>query len=240
LSEAAVDYNLCFLCGDRFDYVPTGNSDQNGRFCSDECRSAYDHGTPGYHQDWLRKETGLSPGYVPKTFPKGREGFLIPCANCGEIFDSKGVRCCSSECERALRDGVKVERKRSVIKSFREPLIALASALDISVKTIKREGDQWLIRGRKGTILADLEYWYVQVPLTSDRQVSNLKRKLNFMDLVGSEFRRQRLPTPELAEIIRKVVGLRRKPIITEGRKKALQQQAAEMRGIAPLKSLVS
>ena len=33
----------------------------------------------------------------------GRHGFLIPCAGCGKTFDSKGLRCCSTACERRYR-----------------------------------------------------------------------------------------------------------------------------------------
>jgi hypothetical protein len=109
-------------------------------------------------------------------------------------------------------------------RTFRGRLVELANLLEISFKSIKREGNQWLIKGSKGCIFADLEYWYMNVPLTSDRQVASLKKKLHFMELIGSEFRRQRLPTRELAETIRKVVGLRRRPIITEQRKIALQR----------------
>jgi hypothetical protein len=30
----------------------------------------------------------------------GPHGFIISCANCRKDFDSKGLRCCSTECER--------------------------------------------------------------------------------------------------------------------------------------------
>ena len=35
--------------------------------------------------------------------PMGRHGFLIPCAGCDKDFESKGLRCCSTACERTYR-----------------------------------------------------------------------------------------------------------------------------------------
>jgi hypothetical protein len=36
--------------------------------------------------------------------PMGSHGFLVPCAGCGRQFDSKGLRCCSADCERQYRE----------------------------------------------------------------------------------------------------------------------------------------
>jgi hypothetical protein len=35
---------------------------------------------------------------------RGREGWIIECFGCGKDFDSKGLRCCSTECERRYRE----------------------------------------------------------------------------------------------------------------------------------------
>ena len=34
----------------------------------------------------------------------GKEGFYINCAHCNKEFESKGLRCCSKECEKAYRE----------------------------------------------------------------------------------------------------------------------------------------
>jgi hypothetical protein len=86
----------CFACGRG--YVPKPSGDASTSFCSVRCREAFDAGFPPY-----------DPTYHHKTnqrwysLPLGRHGFLIDCAGCGKRFDSKGLRCCSIECERALR-----------------------------------------------------------------------------------------------------------------------------------------
>jgi hypothetical protein len=87
----------CFTCGRSFLFKqPTG--DDSGRFCSFRCRDGYDAGAPRF-----------DPGYASKTNPRwyslpmGPRGFLISCFGCGKRFDSIGLRCCSTECERTYR-----------------------------------------------------------------------------------------------------------------------------------------
>jgi hypothetical protein len=183
------DFNICFLCGGRFDYIGP-NGDDSGRFCSDQCREAYDSGTPGYYQHHLRKKKQPDIPLQP---------------------EHKG-------------------------QTYRAPLVDLARALEISESNIKRDNNQWVIVGRNGCLFADLEYWYLNIPVRSDRHLTSLKKQLCFMELVSGEFKRERLPSPQLAAIIRKIVGIKKRPIITEGRKRALQQQAAAMRGDGPHK----
>ena len=74
----------CFACGRTY---TTGI----GRFCSDRCRAAFDAGAPAYEPPNHDRFYSL---------PKGPRGFLIDCANCRKRFDSTGLRCCSTECER--------------------------------------------------------------------------------------------------------------------------------------------
>jgi hypothetical protein len=47
-----------------------------------------------------------SPYYKHPTVPmrRGSEGFYIACAHCRKEFESKGLRCCSKECESAYRE----------------------------------------------------------------------------------------------------------------------------------------
>jgi hypothetical protein len=87
----------CFLCGRDYLYVDT-SGDDNGRFCSARCREAYDAGLPAYDPNYASKN---NPRWY--SLPMGKHGFLINCAGCGRQFDSKSLRCCSVECERAYR-----------------------------------------------------------------------------------------------------------------------------------------
>ena len=82
----------CFACGRPYTYRGP-NGDDSGRFCSARCREAYDAGFPQY-----------APPKIAYSLPRGRHGFLIGCAHCRKQFDSKGLRCCSVECERAYRN----------------------------------------------------------------------------------------------------------------------------------------
>jgi hypothetical protein len=43
----------------------------------------------------------------------GKHGLLVPCTNCGKTFDSKGLRCCSIECERGLGRRREIEQLRA-------------------------------------------------------------------------------------------------------------------------------
>jgi hypothetical protein len=38
------------------------------------------------------------------------DGFLIPCKHCKRPFVSKGLRCCSSSCERAYCESIEIEK----------------------------------------------------------------------------------------------------------------------------------
>lgn len=99
----------CFLCGRSYSLqAPTG--DNSTRFCSDKCREAYDAGAMPvaelnpYAVDQGRIIAGPPPGRMPKAMRMGRHGFYIACLHCKREFESKGLRCCSTECERGLKD----------------------------------------------------------------------------------------------------------------------------------------
>jgi ribosomal protein L24E len=96
----------CFLCGRS--YSPQLSSgDDSTRFCSAKCREAYDAGAmPAaelnpFTVDHWRVIAGQSPGYMPKPMRMRRHGFYIACLQCRREFESTGLRCCSTECERA-------------------------------------------------------------------------------------------------------------------------------------------
>jgi hypothetical protein len=119
------DITRCYMCG--FGMLYRGS-----RFCSDRCRDVYDAGEPGHEQDWLHRPKPESlplmelkviagpPGVelgaslhklilgdrkIPAT-PMQRiaAGYMIRCAGCGKDFESKGLRCCSVDCERRYKE----------------------------------------------------------------------------------------------------------------------------------------
>jgi hypothetical protein len=99
----------CFLCGRSYSPQPAAG-DASTRFCNIKCRGAYDAGTalavepnPFVVDQW-RVIAGPPPGHMPKA-PRmmGRHGFYIDCCHCKREFESRGLRCCSAECARALK-----------------------------------------------------------------------------------------------------------------------------------------
>jgi hypothetical protein len=107
--KPSIDITKCFSCGFSMRY-------RGSRCCSERCREWFDTGNPGYDQDWLyRQPSGPwrviagPPGTVgteyhnPDMRPT-KSGFMIRCAHCTKEFDSRGLRCCSTECERRYRE----------------------------------------------------------------------------------------------------------------------------------------
>jgi predicted nucleic acid-binding Zn ribbon protein len=81
----------CLICGRK---LARGGA----RFCSSRCREAFDAGFPAFDPDYASKS---NPRWY--SLPIGAQGFYIACVGCGRRFDSKGLRCCSIECERKHR-----------------------------------------------------------------------------------------------------------------------------------------
>jgi hypothetical protein len=81
----------CFACGRSY-------SRGDGRFCGSKCRAGYDAGGPRHE-----------PSRPTFNLPIGKTGFLIECASCQTQFDSRGLRCCSVECERRHREREQLE-----------------------------------------------------------------------------------------------------------------------------------
>ena len=86
------DVARCFSCGH-------GMISRGNRFCSECCRNWFDDGNPPHatpriiYRDRAGNEMKL-----------GATGFRTPCGFCGKEFESKGLRCCSLNCERAYRE----------------------------------------------------------------------------------------------------------------------------------------
>ncbi len=94
----------------------------------------------------------------------------------------------------------------------------LSDALEISRRELHLDscGD-WCIMGRNGWINPGARAWFLMISAKSKRAWSATKKKLSFMELLkdGDEeghFCLARLPTLEEAAILRKVVGLRKRP----------------------------
>jgi hypothetical protein len=112
--DKTADAIKCFSCG-RGITRRLGN-----QFCSERCRAWYDAGNPAHSQDWRRPkpsfgvaewkviagpseaEVGSDPyvAFKPRNLPLGPVGCWIDCTHCGKTFESKGLRCCSADCER--------------------------------------------------------------------------------------------------------------------------------------------
>jgi hypothetical protein len=130
----------CFACGHGF--VCKGRQgDLNGRFCSMRCQSWHDKGigeTPsdttslrGWKVIAGPPSIEIGSDYYAGAF--GRElipmkqkgdGLETKCFGCGKDFLSKGLRCCSAECEKRYRErehnlavmaevGIKAKAKRT-------------------------------------------------------------------------------------------------------------------------------
>jgi predicted nucleic acid-binding Zn ribbon protein len=95
----------CFACGRTYVPKPMGGDD---RFCSDRCREAYDAGFPPYDPTYHLKS---NPRWY--SLPMGKHGFLIECHGCGRTFDSKGLRCCSTKCERGLGEKREIKKLKA-------------------------------------------------------------------------------------------------------------------------------
>jgi hypothetical protein len=97
-------FNSCFLCARGFVYRHS-TGDDSGRFCSARCREAYDHGA--------RPSTSHARNYF--TLRPGPHGFYIICGGCDREFESKGLRFCSSECERHARERAETASLRAEV-----------------------------------------------------------------------------------------------------------------------------
>jgi hypothetical protein len=101
-------------------------------------------------------------------------------------------------------------------------LTELLDHLDVSSSRLKRDGClDWNIVGRKGHIFTDTVYWYAFVNETTKRKWSSIKHKLSFMELNqdGDDegiLKLERMPSYEEAEVIREIIGLNKRPAMSE------------------------
>jgi hypothetical protein len=90
----APDFAHCFMCGRTF--TEEKGHGLNGRFCSTLCLDGYD--------------AGLMPPQPPRcSLPMRGDGFVITCKGCKCEFVSRGLRCCSAECDRQHRERQDIE-----------------------------------------------------------------------------------------------------------------------------------
>jgi len=87
----------CRVCGHTFVYRGR-QGELNGNFCSMPCQLWYEAGNAPVAAEIFHRRCNGKP------MPRTTNGFKIVCAHCGKDFESKGLRCCSGECERAFRE----------------------------------------------------------------------------------------------------------------------------------------
>jgi hypothetical protein len=107
----------CFACGRSFLHGAL-RADASGpsRFCSNCWRDAFDAGFPPYAETSrapritadFRVIAGPDILIVPDLPARG-DGCLIRCLGCQREFVSRGLRCCSTECDRAHRERLEIE-----------------------------------------------------------------------------------------------------------------------------------
>jgi hypothetical protein len=121
----------CFSCGHTFVYRGR-RGDLNARFCSMRCQDWYDAGNAPIGRsdpfaiplrDWRvvagppgveigsRYYEGMLGDRLTPMKPSG-DGYTIKCAGCSKEFVSRGLRCCSVDCDEAR--AVKARKRRSV------------------------------------------------------------------------------------------------------------------------------
>jgi hypothetical protein len=108
----------CFACGRSF-----GRGD--GRFCSTRCRAGFDAGLPPFDPARTVLNVPLSAwrvvagppgveigsrfyGQNAPAMPMRGDGFAIECTGCRKTFISRGLRCCSTDCERKHRERIEI------------------------------------------------------------------------------------------------------------------------------------
>jgi hypothetical protein len=111
--ETTQNHNIvpCFVCGHAFVYRGR-QGELSGRFCSIRCQEWYDQGNPGYERQ--RELTKVQYRWRDgRPMRPGKEGFYIACKHCNKEFESKGLRCCSKECESAYLES---EARKATLK----------------------------------------------------------------------------------------------------------------------------
>ena len=113
------------------------DTSMSGRFCSMRCQQWFDDGNPSFEeQQEHERELIKAPldtlvvvagppelevssklyrdlGFSGTPMRRGTHGFYIACKHCNKEFESKGLRCCSHDCEKGYRES---EANRAVLK----------------------------------------------------------------------------------------------------------------------------
>ncbi len=108
----------CFMC--RRHYLRG-----DGRFCSALCRAGFD--------------AGLSPhDPVRPRFNQAiqGDGFAIECAGCRKVFTSRGLRCCSKDCERNYRQRAEIAAGPAKVE-IKPVQITVSTLAEAGIETVQ-------------------------------------------------------------------------------------------------------
>ena len=115
-------------------------------------------------------------------------------------------------------------------KADRDLLLGLTAALRVSKANLRRDHCcDWNIFGRRGHISSDGVGQYVYLRLGTKRKWESAKRTLSFLTVTqdGDDegvLKMGDLPTADQAEIIRKLLGLRKVAPLTDGQRATLHR----------------
>jgi hypothetical protein len=158
---------------------------------------------------------------------------MVPASQFLKVLDKHDIAYGSNHKIWKLRDRQKrdLKQKGHIDMSLLE---LLADKPEISKQNVGYDGK---IVGRNGHIKSEGVSWFLHTDAHSKRHLTETNKKLSFMELIGNaQFTLDRMPTVEEAAIIRKVVGLKKRPTMTNERRKSLQEHAAAIRGGPPAK----
>ena len=104
----------------------------------------------------------------------------------------------------------------------------IRKALGTSTKAVKDECGDWNLFGKKGKVYHDHIYWYACV----GNYRSILKKELSFMTLWQGDtvFRSDKLPSIKEAALIRRILGLGKKRILSPEQKAKLAEGSKKFR----------
>ena len=140
----------------------------DGRFCTSRCRDVYDAGLPAYGSApagtgrWrvvagpilTDQELHLATLHFQ---PKGT-GVEIQCRGCHKLFISKGLRCCSTECEHKYRE--RQDIAATMAEAGMEPLSAKRKCSECG-----RDIPRYVGTGRKRRLVKfDPPYLFPEMP----------------------------------------------------------------------------
>lgn len=132
----------------------------------------------------------------------------------------------------------KLKTKRQTMMGLeRDKLSELAHQIQTSTRKLHYDTAKarWILQGRHGAISADNIHWSICVKVNSKRHASSVKKQLAFMELVRDgdqeiELRLDRMPTEQETPVIRKLIGLKKLPALSDGYKNILKNRAHAMR----------